>query len=85
MDLNSHINQLEKQNRRMFGSVHFLLLCIMYSVIILALLFYTEPAFAIGASGFVAFLLHFFYAQMAFKKLNSRITLLQTKIEQSGI
>lgn len=85
LDLNSHINQLEKQNRRMFGSVHFLLLCIIFSAVILALLIYTEPVIAIGASGFVAFLLHYFYAQIAFKKLNSRITLLQTKIEQSGL
>ncbi|GAW97433.1 MULTISPECIES: hypothetical protein [Colwellia] len=85
MDLNSHITQLEKQNRKMFGAGHFFILCLTFSVIILTLLFYTKPVFAIGASGFVAFLLHYFYAQMAFKKLNSRITLLQTKIEQSGL
>jgi hypothetical protein len=85
LDLDSHINQLEQQNRKMFGSGHFFLLCIIFSVIILTLLFYTEPGIAIGASGFVAFLLHYFYAQVAFKKLNSRITLLQTKIEQSGL
>jgi len=85
LDLNSHINLLEKKNRKMFGPMHFLLLCIIFSAIILALLFYTEPMIAVGASGFIAFILHYFYAQVAFKKLNDRITLLQTKIENSGL
>jgi len=40
---------------------------------------------AVGASGFIAFILHYFYSQVAFKKLNDRITLLQTKIENSGL
>lgn len=83
MDLDSQITQLEKQNRKMFGSVHFLLLLIVFSIAIFALLFFTEPLIAIAASGFVAFFLHYFYAQLAFKKLNSRITLLQTKISLS--
>lgn len=83
MDLDSHITQLEKQNRKMFSSVHFLLLSVVFSTVILALLFFTEPLIAIAASGFVAFFLHYFYAHLAFKKLNSRITLLQTKISQS--
>ena len=83
MDINSHITQLEKKNRKMFGSVHFLLLSLVFSTAILALLFFTEPLIAIAASGFIAFFLHYFYAQLAFKRLNSRITLLQTKISHS--
>ncbi|WP_338366546.1 hypothetical protein [uncultured Pseudoalteromonas sp.] len=83
MDIDSHIAQLEKKNRRMFGSVHFLLLTLVFSTAILALLFFTEPLIAIAASGFIAFFLHYFYAQLAFKRLNSRITLLQTKISHS--
>lgn len=85
MDLDSHINLLEKKNRKLYGSGHFLILCIVFSLIISALLFYTEPLIALGAAGFVAFFLHYFYAQLAFKKLSDRITLLQTKIEQSSI
>jgi len=84
MDLDSHINLIESQNRKLFGSSHFLILCIIFSVIVATLLFYTEPLIAFGASGFIAFVLHYFYAQLAFKKLNARITLLQTKIEQSS-
>ena len=85
MDLDSHINLLERKNKKLYGSGHFLILCIVFSLIISSLLFYTEPLIAIGASGFIAFLLHYFYAQLAFQKLSARITLLQTKIEQSGI
>jgi len=83
MDLNQHIALLEQKNRKMFGSIHFCILCVIFSAIILALAFYIEPMFAFGASGFITFVLHYFYTQMAFKKLNARITLLQTKIEQN--
>lgn len=85
MDLDTHINLVEAKNRKLYGSAHFLLLCITFILIILVLLFYTEPLFAIGASGFIAFFLHFFYAQLAFRKLSARITLLQTKINQDEI
>ncbi|MBQ4835705.1 hypothetical protein [Pseudoalteromonas luteoviolacea] len=84
MDLDSHISLLEKKNRKLYSSSHFLILCIVFSLIISALLLYTEPLVAFGAAGFVAFFLHYFYAQLAFKKLNDRITLLQVKIAQSG-
>jgi len=83
MDLNQHIALLEQKNRNMFGSMHFFILCVIFSAIILPLAFYIEPMFAFGASGFIAFVLHYFYTQMAFKKLNARITLLQTKVDQS--
>jgi len=84
MDLNQHIALLEQKNRKIFGSMHFCILCVIFASIILAVAFYIEPMFAFGASGFIAFVLHYFYAQMAFKKLNARITLLQTKVEQNN-
>ena len=65
----------------MFSSVHFCILILIFTAIILALIYYTDPIFASGASGFIAFIIHYFYAHMAFKKVNARITLLQTKIE----
>lgn len=81
MDLDSHINLLERKNKKLYSSSHFLILCIVFSLIILVLVFYTEASIAIGASGFIAFFLHYFYAQWAFQKLSARITLLQNKIE----
>lgn len=80
MDLNTHIELMESKSRKLYGSGHFLVLCLIFSVAIVALLFYIEPLITIGTSGFIAFFIHFFYAQLAFKKLNARITLLQTKI-----
>lgn len=83
MDLNSHINRLEEQNRKLFSAVHFLLLSLAFALLICVLLYFLEPVFAIGLSGVVAFFLHYIYSYLVFRKLNARITLLQTKLEQS--
>ncbi len=83
MDLNTHINHLEEQNRKLFSSVHFVLLCFVFVALIGVLAYFLEPVFAIGMSGFVAFFLHYIYSNIVFRKLNARITLLQTKLEQS--
>ena len=85
MNLDEHINLLDSKNKKMYGSGHFAILCLLLAAIISVLLFYTEPLIAFGASGFVAFFLHYFYSQVAFKKLSARMTLLQTKIEKIGV
>lgn len=83
MDLDSHINRLEEHNRKLFSALHFLLLCFAFASLIVGLLYFFEPVFAIGMSGFIAFFLHYIYSYLVFRKLNARITLLQTKLEQS--
>lgn len=47
-------------------------------------MYFFEPLIGIGLSGFVAFFLNYFYSQYTFKKLNARITLLQTKLSKAG-
>ena len=85
MDLDTHLDKVERTNRKLFSSAHYLLLSFVFFVIVFTVIYFTEPLIGIGFSGFVAFFLNYFYSQYTFKKLTSRITLLQTKIEQSGI
>ena len=83
MDLDTHIEALEKSNRKLFSSQHFLLLCIAIVVIFGVLAVAVDPVFAVTISGFVAFFCHFLYVQYAFKQQSARISLLQTKLKQS--
>lgn len=82
MDIDTHLKLAEQRNREGFSSNHFMLLSILLSVIVLALVIFTEPVFAVACSGFIAFFLLFAYGAYTHKKLNDRITLLQTKLEQ---
>ncbi|MGB0833675.1 MAG: hypothetical protein ACPGR2_04085 [Psychrobium sp.] len=82
MDIDTHLKQAEQRNRKGFGSNHFMLLSMLFSVIVLALIIFLEPLFAVACSGLIAFFLLFAYGAYTYKKLNDRITLLQTKLEQ---
>jgi len=84
MDLDTHLAQLESTNRKFFGDTHFIVLCLVFSVVFLTILYYTGALIALTSSGLIAFFIYYFYSQMAFKKLNARITLLQTKIEMQA-
>ncbi|WP_409425715.1 MULTISPECIES: hypothetical protein [unclassified Pseudoalteromonas] len=84
MDIDSHLVQLEKNNRKLFSGFHYLGLTLAMAVIVLLLMFYFSPLIGLACSGFAAFFLNFFYSQYTFRKLNARITLLQTKIEQTS-
>jgi 4-hydroxybenzoate polyprenyltransferase len=83
MDLNTHIQVLEKKNRILFSGRHYWLLSLAFVILVLFAMYLIEPIFGVAFSGFVAFFLNYFYSKYAFKKLNDRISLLQTKLEQS--
>lgn len=85
MDLDSHLDKLEQINRKLFSATHYWLLTSIFFVVVFTAIYFFEPLIGLAMSGFVAFFLNYFYCQYTFKKQNDRITLLQTKIKQSGI
>lgn len=80
MDLNEHLKAVELTNRKLFSATHLLILCLVFCAITLCLVINIDPLWAVAFSGFVAFFMVLFYVRYAFKKINNRITLLETKI-----
>lgn len=83
MDLNTHIQVAEKKNRILFSGRHYWLLSLAFVILVLIAMYIIEPIFGVAFSGFAAFFLNYFYSRYAFKKLNERISLLQTKLDQT--
>ena len=57
MDIDSHIVQLEKNNRKLFSVSHYLRLTLVMVAIVLLLMFYFSPLIGLACSGFAAFFL----------------------------
>ena len=81
LDLDTHLQKLEENNRKLFSAKHYSLLILAFATLVLMAVVLLEPMFGIALSGFIAFFLNHFYSQYTFKKLNARVTLLQTKID----
>ncbi|MFD2168267.1 hypothetical protein ACFSJY_18565 [Thalassotalea euphylliae] len=82
MDLDTHLAKLEKQNRDLFGPAHLFAIIVICAAVTITLVVTVDPVFGLSSACFLLFTSHYFYSQYAIKKLNNRITLLQTKLEQ---
>jgi len=84
MDINQHLDLLERNNRNLFGAVHTLYIVLVISAIAIILSFALPPVLAALLIGVSAFFILFFYVGYSIKKVNDRLTLLETKYKNQS-
>ena len=79
MDIDQSIKIIEQQNRKLFSATHTWLIVIVISAIALILTLTIPPIPAVLITGISAFFVIYHYVAHAIKKVNARITLMETR------